>query len=63
MNLKDLSKIVLESMDECINNKVDLEDVEIYIGNGSYASGINKAQLRFSSKVPKTGVLLLDSID
>lgn len=63
MNLKDLSKIVLDSMDECIRSKVDLKDVEILIGDGYQASEVTKAQLRFSSKVPKTGILLLDSID
>lgn len=63
MNLHDLSKVVLDSMDECIRSKVDFDNVEIYIGDGSCASEVNRAQLRFSSNVPKTGILLLDSID
>lgn len=63
MDLKELSIVVMDCMKKCIDRNVKLEDVEIYISDGTYASRINNAQLRFSSVVEKHGILLLDSND
>lgn len=63
MNLKDLSKVVMDSIQECIANNVKLDDVEIYMSDGSYALRVNGAQLRFSSVLSKTGILILELDD
>lgn len=62
MNLKDLSKVVLDSMDECIKLKVDLNDVEVSFISQDYAVSVNYAQLRFNDEF-KHGILILDNID
>lgn len=63
MNLKDLSKVVSESIQECIDRKFNIEDVEIYMVDGDYALCVNSAQLRFSDVVTNQGILLLDNVD
>lgn len=63
MNLKDLSKITLDSLQQCIENDIRPEDIEIYMCYDSVAVRPNSAQLRFSDVLEKHGILMLDNVE
>lgn len=61
MNLKDLSQVVIDSMDECIRRRISPEDVNLYFISLDNGVPVNYVKLMFSEE--KTGIIIFDNVD